>query len=173
MNNPFSGIITQAMKDTHKHMIDALLEDTALTVPCTLHYLDTKFTTCTNCLPNNIGGKSSNVYKAGGPIPFSHGLCPYCNGQYRISATATDELYLMTIWDSKRWILNNPAIKAAKIDVQTMSKITTYGALDRASKVTLDANIKNYGVADFIKVGDPQPLGWGGNNWIIFSWVRA
>jgi hypothetical protein len=172
MSNPFEGIITQGFKDTHKYMIDALLEDTALTVECTLHYLETKFTVCTNCYPNNIGGKSSNIYRPGGPIPFSHGLCPYCNGLYKISATASDTLYLMTIWDSKRWLLDTFA-KTAKIDVQTMSKITTYGQLHRASKVTLDASIKNLGITDFVKVGDPKVIGYGGDHWIIYSWVRT
>jgi hypothetical protein len=173
MSNPFTGIITQLMKDTHKNMIDALLEDTALTVPCLLYYAGTKWTTCTNCGPNNIGGKSNNVYNGTGPAPFYHGVCPRCNGEYRLKVESTDTLYLCPIWDSKKWILNTPALKTANIEVQTMSKITTYDDLKRATKIQIDSTINPYGTATFIRVGDPEPLGFGASNWIICSWARG
>ena len=61
MSNPFSGIITTEFKTLFTNMIDSLLEDDALTVPCRLTYEGTKFTLCTNCVPNPISGRSTNT----------------------------------------------------------------------------------------------------------------
>jgi hypothetical protein len=37
---------------------------------------------CVNCLYDDIGQKSSNHWRGGGPLPFPNGsVCPSCNGQ--------------------------------------------------------------------------------------------
>ena len=59
MANPFSGIITSDFKTLFTNMIDALLEDAALTVPCQLTYEGTKWTLCPNCLLSPVTSKSS------------------------------------------------------------------------------------------------------------------
>lgn len=171
--NPFSGIITPELKLLHKNMIDALLEDEALTVECTLTYAETKFTECTNCYMNNVTGKSSGRYKAGGPIPFTNGQCPYCYGAGKTTSESTENMWLLAIWDSKKWILNDPAINVADISVQTMSKITTLPNLNKCRNIKFDTKIAGHGIGDFTRVGHPQPLGWGDSNWIITSWKRA
>ncbi len=173
MPNPFSGIITAQFKQLHKDMIDAVLEDTALTVACTLIYSGTKPTECSNCIINNISGKSSGRYKSGGPIPFTNGQCPYCNGLGKIITEATEILYLMPIWDKSKWILDDPAINVADISLQTMSKITTYAALARCSKIKIDNAIENVGVPEFTRLGLPYPIAYGASNHIITSWKRA
>ena len=58
MANPFSGIITAQFKQTFTDAISALLEDTALTVPCTLIFANTKLQDCPNCLYVVISKKS-------------------------------------------------------------------------------------------------------------------
>jgi hypothetical protein len=173
MSNPFAGIITQGFKDLHKNIIDALLEDTALTVACTLIYSATKPTECLNCIINNVSGKSSGRYKSGGPIPFTNGQCPYCYGAGKTVAESTDILYLMPIWDKSKWILDDPAIKVADISVQTMSKITTYADLARCSKIKIDNAIENLGTSEFTRLGVPHPIAFGASNHIITSWKRA
>ena len=80
MVNPFSGIINDEIKALFKNAISALLDDAALTVPCTLMY-GGKFATCSNCIYDPIGKKSANRYLSGGPIPFNNGqICPFCHG---------------------------------------------------------------------------------------------
>jgi hypothetical protein len=172
MSNPFLGIITPSFKLLHKQMIEAVLADEALTVPCTLYYSGTKFTECPNCIFDSINKRSTNRYKSGGPVPFSNSVCPYCQGVGRKASISTEPMYLATIWDSKQWILSNPNIKMADISVQTMSVVSTYDNLKRASKVQIDDTIKGYGIADFERVGDPEPLGLGDNAFVICSWKR-
>lgn len=154
-------------------MIDAILEDDALTVPCILTYEGSKFTQCVNCIYDVIGGKSSSRYRSGGPIVFQNGQpCPMCNGSGKVSLTSTSTVYLMPIWDSKQWIVNQP-LNIAKIQVQTMSKITTYDDIMKAAKVIIDEGISKYGTRDFVRIGDPEPLGFGASNYVLCSWGRA
>jgi hypothetical protein len=171
MSNPFDGIISSEFKALFKNMISANLD--GLSLPCLVTYAGTKWTTCPNCLPDNIGGKSSNTYKPGGPIPFYHGVCPHCHGEYKIKVEATDTIYLVPIWDSKQWILSNPSLKVANIAVQTMSSVSTFDNLKRASKIRINTNLDGYGTPDFVKLGDAEPLGLGEDAFILCSWSRA
>jgi hypothetical protein len=154
-------------------MIDAILEDTALTVACTLIYSGTKATECINCILNNVSGKSSGKYKAGGPIPFTNGQCPYCYGAGKAISESTEILYLLPIWDSKKWLLDDKSINIADIAVQTMSKITTYDELARCSKIKIDTALNNFGLPEFTRLGNPRPIAFGASNHIITSWKRA
>lgn len=173
MSNPFSGIITPALKALHKNMIDALLEDTALTVECILIYADTKFSPCPNCIFNTSMDKSSGKYKSGGPIPFTNGACPYCNGVGKTKTESTEPIFLMPIWDSSKWLLSNPALKVADIALQTMSSMSVYNKLMRCSKIKISTKITKFGIPEFTRVGHPEPLGWGDDNFIITSWKRV
>jgi len=174
MSNPFTNIITAELKTLHKQMIDALLEDDALTVPCQLTYGATNFTDCPNCIFDSFGNKSSNKYQSGGPIPFYHGICPYCNGAGKISASSSETLYLMPIWDSKDWFkLSQNQVSMADISVQTMSKMPTYAQLIRCTSIQIDTNITQYGVPEFTRLGRPEPCGFGASTYIITSWKRT
>lgn len=173
MSNPFAGIITPAFKLLHKQAIEALLENDALTVRCVVTLAGTKYTQCVNCIFDAASGKSSNRYKTGGPIAFNQGLCPYCNGAGRKQVISTDEVYLMPIWDSKKWILSNPNLKTADISVQTMSKISSFSLLNKTSKIVIDADNEGLKTADFTRVGDPEKIAFGETNFIITNWKRT
>lgn len=168
----FDNLITATFKQYHKDMIDALLNCSGCTVDCVVTLEGTKYTDCPNCKFDSINGKSANIYESGGPISFSHGVCPYCNGDGRTSSQATENVCLMAIWDSKKWIVNSPE-KTANIAVQTMSKIDTYPTLKRATRLTIDSSLTPYGAPDYTRQGEPQPLGFGASNYIICSWSRA
>jgi hypothetical protein len=173
MSNPFAGIITSDFKLLHKQAIEALLENTALTVPCEVTLAGTKYTQCVNCVFDAVSGKSSNRYKSGGPIPFTQGLCPYCNGVGRKQIVTTEDIYLMPIWDSKKWILSNPNLKTADISVQTMSKLSSFALLNRASKIVIDTTNEALKTTDYTRVGDPERIAFGDTTFIITSWKRA
>jgi len=173
MANPFTGIISSELKLLHKYMIEAVLEDDACTVPCVLTYEGSKFTPCVNCVYDVIGGKSSGRYRSGGPAPFQNGQpCPVCNSTGKVVLSSTVTKYFMPIWDSKQWIVNQP-VNIAKIQVQTMSKIDTYDDIAKAAKIIIDQGISKYGTRDFVRIGDPEPLGFGASAFVLCSWGRA
>ena len=170
----FSELVDSSFKKLHKDMIDGLLESTALTVECKLHYRATKHTDCPNCIYDSIGRRSSNRYQSGGPIPFSHGMCPYCQGKGRFTSTETETLYLMPIWNSKDWYpLAQKEVSLADISVQTLSKMNTYPQLKRCSSIVIDTSVQDYGVPEFTRIGDPEICGLGVSSHIITSWKRS
>lgn len=178
MANPFSGIITPALKTLYTNMIDSLLETSALTVPCRLIFGDTKWTLCPNCIYDAVGKKSSGRYKTGGPISFTHGMCPYCNGVGRIPAESTDDtVYLMPIWDSKNWMARNDGGISSPVNpeeyVQTLSQLaTTYSKIKKAKKIVIDTNIENYNRNHFERYGEPGIVGWGASSYVLTMWKK-
>jgi hypothetical protein len=71
--------IPSGLKDLYKDAVDALLISELTSEPCTIVY-PPKNEACINCLPGPMGS-GGNVYRAGGPRPFSYGVCPYCQGR--------------------------------------------------------------------------------------------
>ena len=61
----FNNIITEDLKNTFTSAIEALLADSALTVPCKLVYENTKLEDCPNCIYDSISKKSSNQSQEG------------------------------------------------------------------------------------------------------------
>jgi hypothetical protein len=174
MGNQFTNIITEEFKTLHKNMIDSLLESTALTVPCRINYKATKTEDCPNCIYDSMNRRSSNIYQDGGPIPFTHGMCPYCNGVGILQLNSEEIIYLMPIWSSKDWYnLTQSSVNLADISVQTMSKIETYAKLKRATSIVIDTTIEKYGLPEFVRVGDPEICGLGTSTHIITSWKRS
>ena len=82
MTNPFAGIISSDFKNLYINAIDALLEETALTLPCRLRYAGQQNQNfCNNCVYDPITKLSSNIYNGSGPNPFpDNGVCPVCFG---------------------------------------------------------------------------------------------
>lgn len=179
MSNPFSGIITSDMKTTFTNAIDALLEDSACMVPCRLYYGDTKWTDCPNCYYDSLTKRSSGRYRAGGPMSFTLGICPYCHGLGRKETTETTaSIYLMPIWDSKEWVGVNsrdgqrPYTGIPESMLQTMCKFQYYDEITRAKNVLIDTNIEDYTKRFYEKFGEPEPCGFGASSYILQMWLR-
>jgi hypothetical protein len=60
---------------------------------------------CNNCIIDTKTGESTNQYNGTGPVPFSGGECPVCDGTGRLPNTnqfIMINLYLD--WDIRRWM---------------------------------------------------------------------
>jgi len=172
MANPFAGIITSDFKDLFVNMIDALLEDDALTVPCRLIYEGTKWTLCANCTPSPMSGRSTNVYKSGGPAPFYTGTCPICHGVSRIPDEQTEEIYMAAIWNHKDW-LGDVVVQNPNDFVQTISKIDTLDNIRRTNEIVIDTTIENYVKNVFKLSGAPTVCGLGAKSYVFALWERV
>jgi hypothetical protein len=171
----FDGIITASFKQLFVDAIDALLENTALTVPCQLLFENTTFTECPNCILDVMSGRSSNIYKSGGPIAFTQGYCPYCNGVGRITTDNTINLNIIVIWNYKDWIgwagvPDNTMTPFGQC--QTLSKMSTISDIKNAKEIILDTDIESHVKHRFSRISEPNPIGLGADSYIVTMWKR-
>jgi hypothetical protein len=174
VTNPFSGIISAGFKELFANAIDALIEPGACSSPSRIVYGDTKFIDCPNC----IGGRT---YQAGGPVPFKPGqTCPYCPGaQGRIPVETSENIDICVIWDYKKWLSMSVMKQVQPSNLhtpfgfaQTLSSIDLVPKLKRAKYIVFDTNIENYERHKFTMLGEPEPVGFGENRYILTLWER-
>lgn len=175
MANPFSGIITSDLKLLFNNMIGALLEDDALTRPCQFIYGITKYTQCNNCVYNAATGKSSGTYLAGGPIPFYSGKCPVCAGEGKIAVTTEeDDIYLAVIYNHKKWLpMKGSSVLTPEDYIQTICAIDLLPKIKRAKEIIVNTDLVSYVRQRYILEGEPQPIGFGSDDFLVTMWKRA
>jgi hypothetical protein len=169
----FTGIITAAHKQTFKDMINALLEDTALTVPCKLVFENTKLQDCPNCVYDAITRRSSNIYQVGGPLQFIDGqICPYCGGVGSLSFSNDESLYLGIIKPAFFGMapLELESVNFVDGKIQSLCNIEHYAKIKNASYIIIDTNITDLTLSKYIRYRDPVPMGFGDNSFIVTTW---
>ncbi len=153
-------------------MIDALLENTALTRPCRFNYGTTKQTTCPNCIYDSMGGKSSGIPVSLPLYPFSEGqVCPYCQGFGTIAEDTSEIIYLMVIWEYKNWVNIGVNIATPEGKIQTISSVSaTLNKIKRAKEIIVDTNLEPIVSHRFQRYGEPSPIGFGDDGYIATMW---
>lgn len=175
MANPLTGIITSDFKALFNYAIDALLEDTALTVTCRIIFGTTKNTECPNCILDANARISSNQYKPGGASSFVTGsICPVCGGVGFIAVDSSTTLNLAVIPNDGRSKFIKTALKLNEADyyVQTISKAETFPTLQNAKEIVFDTSIEGFGRYTFERFGDPTPLNFGNTPYLVTHWIR-
>jgi hypothetical protein len=175
MANPFSGLINSQLKSIFSNVMNAFLAEDGATVPCRLIYPETKLVICPNCEINPVTGKSSGVYKTGGPKPFTKGPCPVCQGLGKKAEEVDETVYLCVIWDYKKWLPMPFPIHTPEGYVQTLSNLTLLPKIKRAKEIVLNSNIEEYVVHRFTRDGEPNPCGCcvGDETFIVTMWKRV
>jgi hypothetical protein len=179
MTNIFDSISFPNLKDIYNQAIDALLKDTALTLPCRLRYSGQQNQNfCNNCIYDPISKLSSSIYNGSGPNPFSDGgVCPVCLGngitdsEKAISSTI---VHLAVLFDSKYFlnINKNQILNIPAGSIQTICSINLITQLRNANDMVVDTNTEPYGGYLYERNGDPEPAGFGNSRYIITMWKR-
>ena len=171
--NNFAGIISSDLKDLFNDAIGSMFEAGALTVPCTLYYGITKWESCSNCLYDPIGRKSSNRYQDGGSVPFPFGgICSLCDGAGKRPVISTETTNLMVIFDYKQFLPMSAPVNNPDGLIQTMGKKEVTPQLKRAQEIRVATDLGGYGNHRFERFEEPQPMGFGGNEFVICTWKR-
>jgi len=169
----FSNIITNDMKKLFNNAISSLLENSALTVACTLYFGVTKYDNCSNCIYDPIGRKSSNRFVTGGPVPFRNGgICPVCSGAGKKAIITTEDLNLAVVYDYRDFLGVKTPVNVPDGLIQTIAKKEITPKLLRAKELQTSTDIKNYSDARFERISEPQPAGFGNNEFVFCNWKR-
>lgn len=173
MVNLFAGIISPKMKQIHKDMIQAVIEDTGCTVPCRLIYGITRYNECPNCYYDSIGQRSTGRYKPGGPVPFQYGAkCSVCNGLGRIPVEETENLYLCVNWDYRTWINVDLNVHSPAGRVQTFCDAELTPKIKRCKEAIFATDVEKYAKHRFQRDSEPEPCGFGNDAFISTLWKR-
>lgn len=166
-------IITAEFKNIFKTMIDSLLVEGSLSLPCKLIYENSAKDECPNCEIDPLSKRSSNFYKDGGPIKFVNGqVCPYCSGEGYLFKSNEEDVNLLVLFDYKHWIGFKNDVKAADGMIQTICKMDILSKIRSANRIIVDNNLTGFARNEFARHSDPEPAGLGDNQYIFTFWKK-
>jgi hypothetical protein len=170
MSNPFSNIISENFKQTYNYAIDALLEDTALTIPATFKYSSTFRDYCGNCTFDPIANKSSNEYNGTGPSPFqNNSICPVCGGFGYIDKDSKDTVRIAVIHDTRYWMgWKSKTVQIPDGSVQTICKYELINKIKNCNYVYFNNDDTNL----YTLSGEPEIAGLSSKDYLICIWQR-
>lgn len=176
MTNPYLGIIKAEHKTLFNNIIDAILEDTGLTVPVTLVFNSTTYIACSQCTASAIGNKPATGGLHGAPLPIgSNGLCPNCHGTNKVPYIPPTETYqIAVVTDYRKFVSFTLPESALPTDfVQTICRITLLPKLLQAKEIIVSSDVQGYIKQTFQRVANFSPEGLGENRYTFCTWERT
>ena len=155
--------IPSGLKDLYKEAVDALLLSELTSEECTIVY-PPEHTQCDNCLPGPMGS-GGNVYRAGGPRPFTFGICPYCQGRGFKEDEQTDlirlRVYFVTDKSKQELFAKINSISIEAYDAQIIGHMDNLPKVKRANHILLINQNAGHKRISCKLIGEPNPWGFG------------
>ena len=149
--------IPSTIIDEYEWVADSFID--SMGIPCKLVY-PPKMSECTNCYIDNTTGRSSNIYKSGGPLPFqNHQICPLCEGRGRLSLEETDNITLRVYWTPKDWYNIGLKIESPDGVAMTIGYINDLPKIERADYIILNSNLESIRQYKVRRMGEAVPFG--------------
>lgn len=139
-------------------------------VNCKLFY-GTNRTVCTNCIFNEALNASTNIYLTGGPIPFTNGLCPYCDGVGFKDTQATETIKLRVYHERKSFIRMEIPVNVIDGAIQTIGSIEYLNKCKRCNHMIANSDLEIYNQYKFVLASDPAPFGLTKKEFVAY-WNR-
>jgi hypothetical protein len=167
-----SFVIPSGLIAMYNDGIDAVMTFNGIDVE--LHY-PPKMLPCVNCYQSN--GKSTNVYKTGGPLPFQNGtICPLCDGKGFFAQDNFDTVKMLVYFSptnfAKGFAQLDLPIAAPGDFIQTKGYMTDFSKI----KATDEMRVKpqpQLNVYRYSRYSDPIPTGFHSNRYILTLWQRV
>lgn len=156
--------IPNSLWDKYNEACDFFLDDNHIGRACTVVY-PPKRVACVNCV-TPAGSTTTNVYRHGGPMPFSFGGCPMCGGNGYKEEESTDSIRLRIYWTRSDWIRIAGSIVAEDAEIMVIGYMSDMTQFRQASNILLaDSNNEaNYRAS---VVGKPTPWGFGRSRYFM------
>lgn len=142
-------------------------------VECTL-YMPPIPTPCSNCVPDPIGQKSSNIYLNGGPTPFENGqICPMCGGVYIIAQQSTETVIFTIEYKIEKFLdILKQTIRYPQNAIQTRGFVSDMQKVLNCTDMEIN---RNAGVAHYrYKLsGEPLIAGKLSDDYFYAAWERV
>lgn len=149
-----------ALIELYREGVDAMINQINNT-PCKIFYPPSK-TECPNCtLVTLFDSSSNNIYKAGGPAPFSTGLCPVCSGAGFREVFYSEEVIFRCYFNKKDWRKFGSSIVLETSDCMVLGDIVHMPKLVQCSHIQVNTNLTDSNDYKYKLNGEPYKHGFG------------
>jgi hypothetical protein len=113
-----------------------------------------------------------NPYLDGGSGKHT-GACSVCNGAKKILVEQSEDISLIVIWDYKNYrnLTNN--VNTVDGNVQTLCYMEQVDKIKRATHIVFNTELEKYGNHRFARDGEPSPIGFGSDRYILTTWKKT
>ena len=139
---------------------------------CTLVYPERR-QTCENCVTNTVGGRSTNTYRSGGPIPYSRGAtCPWCGGDGYKDVETTDSIELRIYYNRRDFIDVGFNADVPNNVIQTVGYMDDFEKITKAKELLVD--IGKHDKGRYQRISEPYNQGFKQNptQYVVIFWER-
>ncbi len=140
---------------------------------CTVVYPE-KREKCENCITNTLGGRSTNFFRSGGPLPFNRGTnCPLCGGEGFKNIETTESVELRIYYNKREFIDVDINADVPNNVIQTVGYMDDYEKLTKAKELLIDVGKYNQG--RYKRISEPYNQGFKQNptQYIVIFWERV
>jgi len=129
---------------------------------CSIYYPLTK-SECNNCTFVSLGNtSSSNVYNGVGPVSFTFGNCPVCEGRGYKEIESTPDIIKLRFYNNRKdWKNIGSSIVIPEAEGMIIGAIADMPKLLRMNKMQVETDINNYRTYFFVLASEPNKFGFG------------
>lgn len=170
--NPFTGIISPALKTLFKQGMDEAIS--GCSVPCQLRYFTTKYETDTAAAYDPIGKKTPNRTITGAPAPFSMSQPgPMNDAQNKKVTVQTEDVDLCVVFDMRKFVPMSTKVTSGDNYVQTLCSVDLLEKIMQCQELVADTTLTNRLRITLARAGDPEPCGLGESSYIVCLWKKV
>jgi hypothetical protein len=121
-----------------------------------------------NCKIDPSTGRSSNIYKSGGPQSFTnHTTCPWCAGEGRQTLSQTGSIRLRVYWSPSDWTKFGFKVENPEGSAMVIGYMDEYPKFERAKEVVLNSDIAGLRRLTCRRSGEAQPWGFRQSRYFV------
>ena len=156
--------VPDGLLDKYYEIADFFINNDIIGRRCTIVY-PPKREGCINCIVRPVGTSSTNVYRHGGPMPFSFGKCPMCGGNGYKETEVFDYIRLRVYWNRADWITKGRALHIEDAEAMAIGFMSDLPKLLRAIEIILVTGQKPE--HRMVLTGKPHPHGFGRDRYFV------
>lgn len=169
---PIIELDSDMMADAEEAFTD-LLSTNVAGKNCRL-YMTPKMINCVNCIPDPIGGKSSNRWLTGGPYEFHTGLCPLCNGAGKKAQEITEDIVMTIDLSPQAYKFFSNDIRLPAGSIVTRGLIVDMPKVKRCMQMRILSNVPSVDRYTYSLSGEPiDPFQFVKGKFFGALWIRA
>ena len=174
--------IPESVIDEHEWVADEFIDGPFGKV-CLLEYPQ-EDSECPNCFFDPVTKRSTDIYRAGGPIPFEdYTTCPHCGGAGRSAiAPNTESIRLRVYWKPSNWtdfgraapdVTSNPLMGSPEAVCRIIGYMEDLPKVERAAYLLIQSGLQTTRRWRCERDGEARPHGFRGNRYFQQVLKRA